>query len=389
MTAAAASALRGVQNFWDAVVNVWTTGVLGASVGSFVLALLAVAAGLLFRGVAVAGLLRLFDRLAARTTMPFDDRFVSALGPPLKLVPVLIGFYVAVGLLRLPESADLAAGRLLNSALAGIVFWTLVRLVDPVAASLPQLRRSLTPTVLDWTKNALKGVIAFVGVAAVLEEWGIQVGPILAGLGIFGAAVALSAQDLFKNLLGGLVILVEHRFAAGDWVRVDGVVEGTVERIGFRSTVVRRFDKSPVYVPNAHLADNAVINFTRMTHRRIKWAIGVEYGTTVEQLKQIRDGIMAHIDGNPDFAQADEVTWFVRVDAFNDSSIDFLLYCFTKTTKWTEWLEIKERLALAVKDIVEGAGTGFAFPSRTVYLVGDGEPAEPFTPPRDADRSAA
>jgi MscS family membrane protein len=77
------------------------------------------------------------------------------------------------------------------------------------------------------------------------------------------------------------------------------------------------------------------------------------------------------------------VTWFIRVDAFNDSSIDFLLYCFTKTTNWVEWLEIKEALALRIKEIVEGAGTGFAFPSRTIYMAqdGDGDAAEPFTPP--------
>jgi len=295
----------------------------------------------------------------------------------------VLGFYVAVGLLALPEAADEIAASLLASAVAATVFWTLARLVDPLFEASERLRRALTPTVVEWTKNALKALIAFVGAAAVLEEWGVEVGPILAGLGIFGAAIALGAQDLFKNLLGGLAILVERRFGAGDWIKVDGVVEGTVEKIGFRSTHIRRFDKSPTYVPNGALADNAVTNFSRMTHRRIMWAIGVEYATTVDQLKQIRDGVVAYIDGNPDFAQADEVTWFIRVDAFNDSSIDFLLYAFTKTTNWVEWMDIKERLAMKLKEIVEGAGTSFAFPSRTIYLAQGSEPAEPFVPPKD------
>ena len=212
--------------------------------------------------------------------------------------------------------------------------------------------------------------------------WGISIGPILAGFGLIGVAVALGAQDLFKNLIAGLLILAERRFNIGDWILVDGIAEGTVESIGFRSTLVRRFDKAPVFVPNATLSDNAVTNFTAMTHRRIYWVIGVEYGATVEQLRKIRDSIEGYITDNADFAPAGEVATFVRIDSFNDSSIDILLYCFTRTTKWGEWLRIKEELAYKVKEIVEGAGTGFAFPSRSLYVQAmPAEKPEVFAPP--------
>ena len=201
-----------------------------------------------------------------------------------------------------------------------------------------------------------------------MEIWGIEVLPLVAGLGLFGVAVALGAQDMFKNLIAGLFVIGERRFHKGDWIRVDGVVEGTVEKIGFRTTLVRRFDKAPVYVPNAHLSDNAVTNFSEMTHRRIKWLIGIEYSATRDQLQKIRDDIEAHISNNEDFAKPHDVATFVRIDRFSDSSIDILLYCFTVTTDWGEWLEIKESLALKIKDIVESAGTGFAFPSRSLYV---------------------
>ena len=169
----------------------------------------------------------------------------------------------------------------------------------------------------------------------------------------------------------------------GDWIMVDGIVEGTVEHIGFRSTHVRRFDKAPVYVPNAKLADNAVTNFSEMSHRRIKWIIGVEYGTTVDQLRQIRDEIEDYILNTEDFAAPSDVATFVRIDSFNDSSIDILLYCFTKTTNWGEWLKVKEKLAYKVKEIVERAGTAFAFPSRSLYVESvPGEAPEVFVPPR-------
>jgi len=157
-------------------------------------------------------------------------------------------------------------------------------------------------------------------------------------------------------------------------------VEGTVEHIGFRSTTIRQFDKAPVYVPNAAFADTPVINFSRMTHRRIKWAIGVEYRTTKEQLAYIRDEIEAYLWTNDDFAKPPEAALLVYVDTFNSSSIDFLVYCFTRTTNWEQWLQAKERLAYRIMEIVRAAGTDFAFPSSTLY-VQEQDPPEPFTPP--------
>ena len=211
--------------------------------------------------------------------------------------------------------------------------------------------------------------------------WGFVDG-FLAGLGLIGVAVALGAQDLFKNLISGILIIAEKRFNIGDWIKVDGVVEGTVEAIGFRSTFVRRFDKAPVYIPNSKLSDNSLINFSAMSHRRIYWIIGVEYSTTIDMLKKIRDSIEAYIIESDDFAHPPEVATFVRIDKLNDSSIDIMVYCFTKTTVWGEWLKIKEALAYKIKETVEGAGTGFAFPSQSIYVESfPGDRAEVFVPP--------
>ncbi len=181
-----------------------------------------------------------------------------------------------------------------------------------------------------------------------------------------------------------MLVLAERRFLTGDWIKVDGVVEGTVEKIGFRSTLVRRFDKAPVHVPNSSLSDHSVTNFSRMTHRRIYWKIGVEYRTTVSQLRLIRDQIEDFVLGSEVFAHPPEVSTFVRIDSFNDSSIDIMLYCFTRTTNWGEWLEIKEGLAYRIKEIVEGAGSGFAFPSQSVYVESlPQDRPETFVPPSD------
>ena len=198
--------------------------------------------------------------------------------------------------------------------------------------------------------------------------WGIKVGPILAGLGLLSVAVALGAQDLFKNLISGILILLEKRFQNGDWIKVENVVEGTVEKIGFRSTLVRRFDSSPVMVPNFNFAENAVTNFSNMQNRRVYWTIGLEYKTTHEQLKNIRNEIESYIMNSGSFVKSSEQPLFVRIEKFSDSSIDLLIYCFVTTKVWGEWLSIKEELALEVKDIVENNKAGFAFPSQSIYI---------------------
>jgi len=255
-----------------------------------------------------------------------------------------------------------------RSLVVYVIFWCLVRLVRPLSFLLEQLEEVLSTPMVDWLLKAIRAAFILLGAAAILEIWGVQVFPLLAGLGLFGVAVALGAQDLFKNLISGILVIAEHRFNPGDWIKVDSEVEGTVENIGFRSTLVRRFDKAPVYVPNSKLSDNSVINFSSMTHRRIYWMIGVEYRTKVEQLRQIRDNIEDYIYGSEDFAKPPAVPTFVRIDSFNDSSIDIMVYCFTKTIVWGDWLAIKEKLAYAIKEIVEGAGTGFAFPSQSIYV---------------------
>lgn len=363
--------------FWSLVVDVWSTSFLGASVGQGLLAMVAVIAALFLRGIVSRGLVMAMRRIVQKTANTIDDAIVEALSGPFQLIPVIIGLFIATTILGL-GGPDSAGTQLVQSLVAITLFWALHNTVRPVSRGLDFVTRTLTPVMVDWMTKSLQILFIIIGAAAVLEVWSIPVGPIVAGLGLFGVAVGLGAQDLFKNLIAGVLILTERRFLPGDWVKVDGVVEGTVEKINFRSTVVRRFDKGPVYVPNSKLSDNAVTNFSRMTHRRISWAIGVEYKTTTEQLTYIRDKTLEYILDHPEFAKPPEVTTFMRVDAFGPSSIDFKLYAFTVTTNWTEWLRIKEALAFELKKIVEAAGTSFAFPSQTIY-VDDG--SEVFLPP--------
>lgn len=376
--------IDSLADFWALVQEVWSYGVGGIDLGDLLIALGILFVFLVFRQIFSRFVLHRVEILAERTDNRLDNSVTTALAGPIRLIPAVMGVFFATEYLALTGTAQEIATSLNRSLIVLVLFWGFYRMVDPLSFLLNRVERVFTTAMVEWLIKAIKLVIALIGVATVLEIWGIQVAPIIAGLGLFGVAVALGAQDLFKNLIAGILILTEKRFSIGEWIRVDGVVEGTVESIGFRSTFIRRFDKAPVFVPNAHLSDGAVTNFSRMTHRRIYWMIGVEYRTTVAQLKEIRDGIEAYILSQPEFVPPDRATTFVRVDSFNASSIDIMLYCFTHTTVWGEWLAIKEKLAYAIKDIVEEAGTGFAFPSQSLYIeTVPGEAPEAFSPPAE------
>lgn len=376
--------VKEMGDFWSEVVNVWHNGFMGVNIGQIIIALVIFTAFLVLRGVLSKYLLSALQKLSQKSDTDIDDKIIDAISPPIRFIPIILGVFFAAQALNLEGILSIFVSRVVRSMIAFTIFWALHRSLEPIRRLSRALEKLLTKTMTVWIFKVLKVVVIFIGASAILQIWGIAIGPLLAGLGLFGAAVALGAQDLFKNLIGGMTVIAEKRFYPGDWIKVDGIVEGVVEEIGFRSTRVRRFDKAPVYVPNSALSDAVVTNFSRMTHRRIFWQIGVTYSTTKEQLKIVRDEILKYLENNDDFEKPPEVPLFVRLDNFNSSSIDFMIYCFTKTTDWGEYLRVKEDFALAVKDIVENkAGSSFAFPSQSVYLESlPGDTPETFTPPK-------
>jgi len=364
------------KGFTELVKQVWTDGLYGIDVGQIIIAVGILAFFLILRNLFTRFVVNRVKKWAATTENEIDDTIVEAIEAPIRFIPVVLGVFAASTSLNLDDQAAGFFSNLNRSLIAFTIFWALFRASDPVGELLQQAERYLTSSMIQWLQKAIKFSFALLGGATILEVWGIEVGPLIAGLGLFGVAVALGAQDLFKNLIAGLFVIGERRFHPGDWILVKGIVEGTVEHIGFRTTMIRRFDKAPVYVPNAKLADNAVTNFSRMTFRRIKWVIGLKYSSTADQLREVRQGIEDYLAKNTDFARPEDTSTFVRIDRFSDSSVDILLYCFTNTTNWLEWLEVKEGLLLEIKRIVEAAGSDFAFPSQSLYVEAMGDDIE-------------
>ena len=348
--------------------EVWLEGVFGINASEIIVGLVIFLAFYVLRRLFARLLINRLSKIVLKSKNQIDDTIISVIESPLKFLPVVIGFFIASSFVDFSSNVQNFIDLVNRSLITIFIFWLLHQLVIPFSFLIKKFEEKISKPLVDWTLRGLKILIIILGTVAILELWGIKVGPVIAGLGLLGVAVALGAQDLFKNLISGIMILMERRFTIGDAIWVSGEVEGVVEQIGFRSTLVRRFDSTPVMVPNYKFAEQSVTNHTRRHHRRIRWLIGLEYRTSVDQLKKIRDAIQKLIIENASFAKNANTGYFVRVDSFSDSSIDMLVQAFTETNDWAEYLKIKEELAVNIMNIVEDCNAGFAFPSQSLYV---------------------
>ncbi len=354
------------NNFKDLFLSVWDRGILGIDIFEILIGLGIFLIFLIFRGLISKLIIKKLEVISKRTTNKLDDTFVTAMIGPARFLPIVLGFFIASYYMTFEDDTRSFVENINRTLITILLFWIIHQIIEPVSYILSGLGKILTRELIGWIIKSLKILIFILGSAAVLELWGIKIGPIIAGLGLFGVAVALGAQDLFKNLISGILVLVEKRFKMGDWILVEGIIEGIVEKIGFRSTTIRKFDKSLAIIPNFQFAENAVINVSQTTNWIVSWIINLQYDTTVDQLKNIRNEIENYIKKNEDYKP--DLGYAVRIDKFADSSIDMYIRCFTKTDEWEEWLAVKERLAIEIKQIVEKSGAAFAFPSQSIYV---------------------
>ena len=356
------------NSFTDLFFDVWNNGVFGINATDIIVSLVIFLLFYLLRRLIARFILNRLSRIVSKTSNQIDDAIIEVLDGPLKFFPVVLGFFIASSYLDVSDNNQDFLDLLNRSLITIFIFWLLHQLIIPFSFVIKNFESKISKPLVDWTLKGLKILVIVLGAVAILELWGIRVGPVIAGLGLFGVAVALGAQDLFKNLISGIMILMEKRFTVGDVILVSGEVEGVVEQIGFRSTLVRRFDSTPVMVPNYKFAEQSVTNYTRRHHRRIRWLIGLEYRTSIDQLKNIRDEINNLIEKDDNFAKNQNASFYVRIDSFSDSSIDMLVQTFTVTNEWAEFLKIKENLAVKIIEIVENNEAGFAFPSQSLYV---------------------
>ena len=360
--------MEAINRFKELFLEVWSQGVFGLNASDIIVGIIIFLIFYVLRRLFARFVISKLSKIVNKTSNKIDNTVVEVIEGPLKFLPIVLGFFIATSYIELSLEVQNFVDLLNRTLITIFIFWLLHQLVIPFSYIIKNFEDKISKPLVNWTLKGLEIIIIVLGIVAVLELWGIKVGPVIAGLGLFGVAVALGAQDLFKNLISGIMILMEKRFTIGDVILVSNEVEGVVEQIGFRSTLVRRFDSTPVMIPNYKFAEQSVTNYSRRHHRRIRWLIGFEYKTTIDQLKKIRDSITKLIEDNEDFAKNENSSFFIRIDSFSDSSIDMLVQAFTVTNDWSEFLRIKEELAVSIKDIVESNDAGFAFPSQSLYV---------------------
>lgn len=222
--------------------------------------------------------------------------------------------------------------------------------------------------VVDIGARALRILVIVVIALICLEQIGINLTNVLAFGGIGGIVVGLAAKDIISNVFGSFIIYLDRPFEVGDWILCESQgLEGTVEKIRWRTTHIRTFDKRLLYVPNTVFIANAVENPSRMTHRRIYETIGVRYedaGRVAEIVRKVKEMLKTHPEIDP------TQTTIVNLNSFAPSSLDFFIYVFTRTTNWIKYHEVKQDVLLKVLEIIEECGAECAFPTSTVLLQG-------------------
>ncbi|MEE8496180.1 MAG: mechanosensitive ion channel family protein, partial [Xanthomonadales bacterium] len=184
--------------------------------------------------------------------------------------------------------------------------------------------------------------------------------------GIGGLAIGLAAKDMLANFFGGITVFIDRPFSVGDWIVLkDKGIEGVVENIGWRQTTIRKFDKRPVYVPNAIFTTASVENPSRMSHRRINETIGLRYDD-LNRMQAITDEVREMLTAHPEIDE--KQTLMVQFNAFSASSVDFFIYCMTHTVNWQHYHEVKQDVLLKIHEIVGKNDAEIAYPTRTLKV---------------------
>ncbi|MDM8569629.1 mechanosensitive ion channel family protein [Thiotrichales bacterium HSG1] len=316
--------------------------------------------------------LKQLKKFVKQTQTTVDDKVFNVLENPLKLIFITISLYFIITVLNLTPEVNSFFVKPLNSLIIFVIFWGIYRCVEPLSFVIDSVVFALGIEITHGLRNlfvkSLKVFVLLMGMTAFLNEWGINVFALLASLGIVGAAIAFAAKDSLANVFASLTIIFDKMFRQGDWIMTPDV-EGTVEEVGSRTTKIRTFSKALVTIPNAVLINSAVINWSHMTSRRIKMSIGLECKTSSKQITNIIKNIKDYLYNNPDIeTDSSKAIMLVHLVELNNNSIDILLYYFTKTTNWQDWMQIKEQNLLKFMEIIEKEGVSFAFPIQQVYV---------------------
>ena len=322
---------------------------------------------------------KLLFRLFGKDNSDNDNKkFNSLLKKPLRYFLTLLVLYFSVKFISLPEFLNSTEEGSLNLAkyfdkgfnflLLVTIFWTINRSIDFVGYKLKnkalETESKVDDQLIPFAIDIAKVLTIVLGVVMILGNvFEVNVTALVTGLGIGGVAFALASKESLENLLGSFTIFFDKPFTVGDIVTLGGVT-GIVEKVGFRSTRIRTFDKSVVTVPNKNIISTELDNLGARPVRRVKFNIGLTYDTSVENIKNIVDDIQKLVDDHPMTNQEGKV----RFLNFGASSLDIMVLYYVDSPDWEVLIDAQQKINFQIIDIVNKYKCEFAFPSTSVYI---------------------
>ncbi len=357
----------------------WLRGdVFGIEAWQILGLLLLVLIGITLRRLVIHVIVTYLRRFTRRLKLTALDHIVAKAGGPVGTLIVAAILALGAPFLQFPAGGDLVISLAVRTLAAFSVVWLLYRLVD-VFSEVLEARAAKTESKLDdqlvpLLRKSLKLFFIVIGGIFILQNLDVDVGSLLAGLGLGGLAFALAAKDTVANFFGSIMIFIDKPFQIGDWIVMAPGIEGTVEEVGFRTSRIRTFYNSVVTVPNANVTNTPVDNMGRRRYRRYKTTLGLTYDTPPEKLEAFCEGVRAILRSMP---QARQDYYLVEFQDFGASSLEVLLYCFFETPDWASELRARTWLNLSIMRFASSLGVSFAFPTQTLHIA----PAAPIDEP--------
>ncbi len=310
---------------------------------------------------------RRLEALAEKTKLRWDDLVIQALKTPISTLIWGWPGIISLGFLlegHFKTTLDWLSTLKLLLVIA-VCVWFVLRLVTNVESHvIAQQKRD--ETTVQAVSKVIRLFFVTIAVLTIMQSFGLSLSGLLTFGGVGGLIVGLAAKDLLSNFFGGMMIYFDRPFKVGDWVRSpDRNIEGTVERIGWRMTIIRTFDKRPLYVPNSVFSNIVVENPSRMLNRRIYETIGIRYDDS-EVLSDIVHEIKKMLKNHPDIDT--KQTLIVNFNGFGPSSLDMMVYTFTKTVNWIRYHEVKQDVLIKIMDIINAHNASIAYPTQTIKL---------------------
>ena len=323
---------------------------------------------LLLRKIFSKYVFNLLLKLSKKVKTSLLTSIFTAFEKPLQWLFIIIGFYVTVRYYPLFNQSDPLFLDIYRSGIVIIFSWGLYNLTASSSHIFDKINNKysldIDAILIPFLSKILRVIIVVIAISVVAQEFDYNVSSFVAGLGIGGLAISLAAKDALANLFGGFVIITEKPFSIGDWIKTS-TVEGTVEDITFRSTLVRTFADAVVTVPNATLANDSITNWSKMGKRQIQFQLSVTYDTPRKNLENVvqdlRELLVNHQDVHKD-------TILVSFDQYKENGYGIFIYFFTNTTVWAEFLKVKEEINFEIISILDNHGVQHAIPSRRLSV---------------------